>query len=82
MSRLYVYYRVRADDADEALTAFVAARADAGVELLRRPELKDGLMTWMEVYPARWTGCEPRIAKALQPWVQGERHIEHFDPLA
>jgi len=80
--RLYVYYRVAAADQQAALAAFVAARGAAPVQLLRRPELKDGLMTWMEVYPAETLALEPAIASALHPWLQGDRHLEHFEPLA
>ncbi|PZP28500.1 MAG: DUF4936 domain-containing protein [Roseateles depolymerans] len=82
MSRLYVYYHVAAADAEAALAAFVAARGDAAIELLRRPEITDGLMTWMEVYPAELAPAEPRLCGALRPWIRGERHIERFELLA
>jgi hypothetical protein len=58
MLDLYVYYKVR--DAHAArLEALVRAMQDSlarqhGIagQLKRRPEAKDGLQTWMEIYPA------------------------------
>jgi hypothetical protein len=58
MIDLYVYYKVRAVDADalaprvRALQADVAARHGVQGQLKRRPEARDGVQTWMEVYPA------------------------------
>jgi hypothetical protein len=79
--QLYVYYRIAPAQADPAQAAFRQACATAPVALLQRPELRDGLLTWMEVYPEACTGLEPAVAAAMQPWVQGERHREAFYPL-
>jgi hypothetical protein len=80
---LYVYYRVREADAAAALAAFRAARgASLEPRLMRRPEGPQGLQTWMEVYDGAPEDAEPRIAAALAAWISGERHLEHFVPLA
>lgn len=87
-AELYVYYRLKAEQAAAALAAFTAARGDAAVRLLQRPPAEvdaaeeggeDGLLTWMEVYTC--PALEPRIAAALAGFVQGERHHERFVPL-
>ena len=55
MIDLYVYYKVREEHAERLASlviAFQATMREAGAaRLLRRPESKDGLQTWMEVYP-------------------------------
>lgn len=54
MIDLYVYYKVRSEDAArlEPLVRGLQARlAPAGCQLKRRPGTADGLQTWMEVYP-------------------------------
>lgn len=83
--RLYVYYRVAPAQAEPALSAFLQARGPASVELLRRPALRDGLQTWMEVYPdcdsEAQQAAQTAIAKALQPFLAGPRHPEHFEAL-
>lgn len=58
MVDLYVYYKVREQDAAvleprvRALQSSVCARWNIQAQLKRRPETRDGLQTWMEVYPA------------------------------
>src|SRR5690606_32302974 len=53
---LYIYYRVRAEDAQRfqpqaaALQRRIAQGYDIATALKRRPDTKDGLHTWMEVY--------------------------------
>ncbi len=80
---LYVYYRVPEADAAEALAAFRAARgASDEPRLMRRPDATQGLQTWMEVYDSAAGEAEARIAAAMAVWVSGERHREHFVPLA
>ena len=80
---LYVYYRVPEADAAEALAAFRAARgASDEPRLMRRPDAAQGLQTWMEVYDSAAGEAEARIAAAMAVWVSGERHREHFVPLA
>jgi hypothetical protein len=85
----YIYYQVK--DADAAsLQAAVAAMQTALVQrhgvsgqLKRRPEAKDGLQTWMEVYPATPAGFTSALEHAVQQaglsaWIAGPRHTELF----
>jgi len=57
MIDLYVYYKVRTRDAAalaprvRALQAQLAEQHSVRPQLKRRPEARDGLQTWMEVYP-------------------------------
>ena len=53
MIDLYVYYKVREEDAAhlEPLVRRLQAGLAAGAQLKRRPGSRDGLQTWMEVYP-------------------------------
>ena len=55
MIDLYVYYKVRDEHAERLaplVCSFQARMIQAGAaRLLRRPDSKDGLQTWMEVYP-------------------------------
>ncbi|WP_296949646.1 DUF4936 family protein [uncultured Massilia sp.] len=54
---LYVYYKVRAGAAAalaprvRALQAALAGDHGVACQLKRRPETRDGLQTWMEIYP-------------------------------
>jgi hypothetical protein len=86
---LYIYYRVRG-----ANTPALRARLDAmqrsvfleygivsGVK--RRPEEKNGLQTWMEIYQAVPAGFEAKLEQAvmqaeLATLIDGQRHTEHF----
>lgn len=92
---LYVYYRSRPEDS-EALGAAVRAmqqrlQSDCpglGARWLRRPELREGCVTWMEVYalPVGLSGeaaeavvvAVEQAASVLAPWLQGERKTERF----
>ncbi|OWW20020.1 DUF4936 family protein [Noviherbaspirillum denitrificans] len=84
---LYIYYRVRGDNAP-ALHARVTAMQQriangVAVALKRRPEEKDGLQTWMEVYLAVPEGFEAILQDAvakdgLAGLIEGPRHTEHF----
>ena len=97
---LYVYYRSR-PEAEAPLGAAVRAmqrrlQADCpglGARWLRRPELREGCVTWMEVYAlpmgTRSEAAEALVAAieqaaaALAPWQIGERKVERFlDALA
>ena len=53
MIDLYVYYKVRDEDAAclAPLVRSMQARLGASGVLKRRPGSKDGVQTWMEVYP-------------------------------
>lgn len=90
---LFVYYRVAPVHA-EALNAAVQAlqsrlRAEQpglNARLLHRPDLRDGLQTWMEVYalpPGADTEAvalriERTAREALAPWLASPRHVERF----
>jgi len=91
-----VYYRAAPQDiaALEAAVKHVQAglmRQHRGLSarLLRRPEVRDGLVTWMEAYawpagedPAALTEAVSRAAVPLAAWIVGPRHLEHFVPCA
>lgn len=86
---LYIYYRVRAEDSP-ALQARTAAMQrklsqEYGIVtgLKRRPEAKDGLQTWMEIYQAVPDGFEAILESAvaregLHTLIDGQRHTEYF----
>jgi len=93
---LFVYYRAAPQDA-AALEAAVRdmqaglTRQYRGLSarLLRRAEVRDGLVTWMEAYawpagedPATLTEAVSRAAMPLAAWIAGPRHVEHFVPCA
>jgi hypothetical protein len=86
---LYIYYKVQDADAASlqvsvrALQAGLAASHGVCGLLRRRPETKDGVQTWMEVYPAVPAGfvavLEDAVAQAgLAAMTSGPRHTEVF----
>lgn len=86
---VYIYYRVREADA-AALQLRVTAMQErlnrqygATAQLKRRPELTEGLQTWMEVYPAASADLVRALAgagqeAALLALTTGLRHTEFF----
>jgi hypothetical protein len=72
MIDLYVYYKVRELDAAalaprvRAMQAALAAGHGVAVQLKRRPGSKDGLQTWMEVYPGAPDGFAEALAQAAR----------------
>jgi hypothetical protein len=85
MLDLYVYYKVRAENAArlEPQVRAMQARLAVPCQLKRRPESKDDLQTWMEVYPATGTGFAQALAAAereagLANLIDGPRRIEVF----
>jgi hypothetical protein len=88
MTDLYVYYKVRESDAAALaprVRAMQAALARDGiaVQLKRRPESKDGMQTWMEVYPGVADAFQARLDEAaahagLAGLVAGPRRAEVF----
>lgn len=90
MPELYVYYRAKSEHA-----ALLQARANymqaqlartLGISgfLKRRPDVKDGCHTWMEVYPAAPDGFADRLRSAVEEaglpeLIEGERHMELFE---
>lgn len=92
MVDFYVYYKVRSEDAG-TLAPLVHAMGrrltqDAGVQvqLKRRPEDKDGLQTWMEVYPGVADGFDSVLAQVvgeagIEAYLAGPRRLEIFTDL-
>ena len=87
---LYVYYRVRHDDAArlqpqvEAMQQALSRTHHVQAALKRRPEETEGRQTWMETYlnvPAGFALALANAAAALT-WIDGERHVETFVDLA
>lgn len=89
MNDLYIYYQVAEGDAPAllpliiAMQARLAAASPVRPQLKRRPGSRDGLQTWMEVYPAAPAGFAAALASAvteagLAARIQGARHSEEF----
>jgi hypothetical protein len=87
MVDLYVYYKVREQDAQALAPRVRAMQAGlAGHDralLQRRPEARDGLQTWMEVYPGVDDGFDARLEEAVRAAglldaIQGPRRSEVF----
>lgn len=92
MVDLYVYYKVRSEDAGKlaplvhAMGRRLAQDAGVRVALKRRPEDKDGLQTWMEVYPGVTDGFDSVLAQAvldagIDGLLAGPRRLEIFTDL-
>jgi hypothetical protein len=86
---LYVYYRVRCEDAErfQALAATMqqslARKGGITASLKRRPKAADGRHTWMEVYSGVPEDFDATLANALAgsgltELIDGERHPEYF----
>jgi hypothetical protein len=84
MSSLYIYYRVQAGHAARLAPMIRAMQAELGSGMvLRRPEEKDGLQTWMEVYADAEADFCARLdaavrATGLMQYIEGPRHLETF----
>ena len=89
MIDLYVYYKVRELDAAalaprvRALQDELAGRHGVRGQIKRRPGARDGLQTWLEVYPAVDAGFEELLVDAaaragLDQLLAGPRHAEIF----
>ena len=87
MIDLYVYYKVREEHAERLASlviAFQATMREAGAaRLLRRPESKDGLQTWMEVYPEVPEDFADALETAaalagFEGLIEGPRRVEVF----
>ena len=92
MIDLYVYYKVRERDAAalaprvRALQAQVAQAHGVRPQLKRRPEVRDGLQTWMEVYPGVAAGFAALLDAAAHDagvgaLIDGPRRAEIFTDL-
>lgn len=89
MIDLYVYYKVRDGDAAQLLPQVRAMQAQLGLpaQLKRRPEARDGLQTWMEVYPSVPGGFAAVVEQAaldagLSTHIEGPRRSEVFTDLS
>ncbi|HEV7815642.1 MAG TPA: DUF4936 family protein [Janthinobacterium sp.] len=89
MIDLYIYYQVRESDAAALLVRVREMQVELGARhavlpsLKRRPDVKDGLQTWMEVYPATGDGFPAALESAvldagLAGLTAGPRHCEVF----
>lgn len=90
MTDLFVYYRVRGELAAglrpqiAALQSSLARRFGIRASVKRRPEEKDGMQTWMEVYEAVPEDFLPALQRAAVEAglpIEGERHHEIFEDL-
>jgi hypothetical protein len=92
MVDFYVYYKVRSEDAARlaplvhAMGRRLAQDAGVQVQLKRRPEDKDGLQTWMEVYPGVSDDFDATLARAvgdagIDGLLAGPRRLEIFTDL-
>jgi hypothetical protein len=89
MMDLYVYYKVREQDAAalaprvRAMQAALARDPQLSPQLMRRPETKDGMQTWMEVYPGVGQAFQAQLDAAaaqagLADLIAGPRRAEVF----
>ncbi len=90
MTDVFVYYQLRSELASlmlphvHAMQAELKTRFGIAVALKRRPEEKDGLQTWMEVYasvPDGFLQVLEQVAIDAHLPLAGERHIEVFTDL-
>ncbi len=86
---LYIYYKVKDSDVASLLAALVPMQAalaqhhGVAYQLKRRPETKEGLQTWMEVYssvPETFAAAlHDAVAQAgVDQHTTGLRHTEVF----
>ena len=89
---LYIYYQVKEADTASLQAAVVSMQAElaqrhgVSCQLKRRPEVSDGLQTWMEVYAGVSADFAAVLADAadragLSAWTSGTRHTEVFTDL-
>ena len=89
MKDLYVYYQVKEEHAQalearvRAMQAKLADASGVAPQLKRRPEAKDGLQTWMEIYHVVGEGFTELLASAseeagLLSLTAGARHTGVF----
>jgi hypothetical protein len=84
MTSLYIYYRVRAENAARLGPMVRAMQAGFGTgTVMRRPGEKDGLQTWMEVYPDAGSDFAAQLdasvaESGMLALIEGPRHTEAF----
>lgn len=92
MRDLYIYYQVKEEHAQalearvRAMQGKLAASSGVSPQLKRRPEARDGLQTWMEIYPVVGEGFAGQLdaaaeAAGLLALTAGARHVEAFTDL-
>jgi len=95
-ARVYVYYRIRAENAADVIAAvgamqrqLQAALPGLVCSLSRRAENHADALTLMETYghaegiDSAWRlEIERRAREVLATWIVGERHVEVFEPCA
>ena len=96
-AQVFVYYRVKPEDADQVIAAVRTMQSELCVavrglrcSLDQREEIAETeWLTLMETYcsdvqgPTTWRNTvEALAAQRLQRWIVGERHIETFLPCA
>jgi hypothetical protein len=88
MIDLYVYYKVREVNAAALAPRVRALQDSVGVpaQLKRRPDVRDGLQTWMEVYPGVDDAFPSRLDAAarnagFEGLIDGPRRAEIFTDL-
>jgi hypothetical protein len=92
MLDLYVYYKVREENAARlqplvrAMQATLSAQCGQANQLKRRPDAPDGIQTWMEVYPAADDTFPAALAAAVRTagfdgLIEGPRRAEVFTDL-
>ncbi|TWG83323.1 uncharacterized protein DUF4936 [Cupriavidus gilardii J11] len=88
-AHLFVYFRIREHEATEALRQWhrwmetVSEATGIGGTLMRRPETRAGLQTWMETYADVPPAFDDTLnglwqQSGLQRWIEGERQVERF----
>lgn len=100
MRELFIYYRSRVECEAEVAAQVRGFQARLMSEhpalvarLLRRPEARDGLLTWMETYAFATMNPDPSFEAGLQQQIEssaacllglidGERHTEVFTTCA
>ncbi|HJV75255.1 MAG TPA: DUF4936 family protein [Noviherbaspirillum sp.] len=86
---LYIYYRVRSEDAQglhrqvAAMQRCLSQEYGIVIQLKRRPEEEEGRQTWMEIYQAIPTGFDTALERAvlqagLTGLIDGPRNAEYF----
>lgn len=89
MRDLYIYYKVSDRNADSLELRLRIMQAELGAltgvygDIKRRPESRDGMQTWMEVYAGASDSFETALAAAerdaaLAELIEGERRSEVF----
>lgn len=89
MRDLFVYYKLPVQHAGalaplvRAMQADLAARHGVAAQLKQRPLAQEGLLTWMEIYPAVDDDFAAALdaaadAAGLARWLSGPRRTEVF----